>query len=169
MIRPHENLSGCSLAPFMDAPALSAVPRSGKRIGRTVALVAICMAGLAADIRMAVAEQFEPPMRLGMEQERKNPFKTRWDIDTPSVSVGVANDGTFLTDSFVRFSDLMGDQRVVVALTSVSDFANSVVQYTNIKRRFNWGAVAFDQRDYFLLADNAGNISRDQIQRTSGL
>jgi outer membrane protein assembly factor BamA len=43
-----------------------------------------------------------------------------------------------------------------------------VVQYTNIKRRFNWGAVAFDQRDYFLLADNAGNISRDQIQRTSG-
>lgn len=114
------------------------------------------------------AEQFEPPMRLGMDDDRKFPFKTRWDIDTPSVTVGVANDGTFLTDSFIRFSDLMGDQRAVVSLTSVADYANAVAQYTNIRRRFNWGAVAFDQRDYFLLADNAGNISRDQIQRTSG-
>ncbi len=114
------------------------------------------------------AEQFEPPMRLGMDQERKKPFKTNWDIEMPSVSVGVADDGTFLTNSYIRFSDLLGDQRVAISLTSISDFANTMVQYTNIKRRFNWGAVAFDQRDYFLLADNAGNINRDQIQRTSG-
>ena len=124
--------------------------------------------GIEGDGGYDEAEPFEPPMRLGMDEGRKKPFKTRWDIESPSVSVGVANDGTFLTNSYIRFSDLLGDQRVAVAMTSVSDFANSQVQYTNIKRRFNWGAVAFDQRDYYLLADNAGNISRDQINRISG-
>lgn len=117
----------------------------------------------------AEAELFEPPMRLGKDEERKHPFKTHWDIESPSVAIGVANDGTVLSNSYVRFSDLMGDQRVTVSLASVSEFAQSLVQYTNIKRRYNWGAVAFDQRDYLLLADNTNRvITRDQVRRTTG-
>ncbi len=113
------------------------------------------------------AEIFEPPLKLGLDEDRKKPFRNQWDIEAPSVAVGVANDGTFLTNSFVRFSDLLGDRRVLVSLQSVSNFTNSVVQYLNLKHRYNWGAVAFDQRDYFLRS-NGGNLRRDQAQRVSG-
>jgi len=114
------------------------------------------------------AEIFEPPLRLGLDEDRKKPFRNHWDIEAPSVNIGVANDGTILTNSFIRFSDLLGDQRIMISLQSVSSFTNSVVQYTNLKRRYNWGAVIFDQRDFFLSADAAGNLQRDQTQRVTG-
>ena len=58
----HESLSGCTLPPVNTIPTeMTGMPRSGKRISRNVLRAAICLAALAADLRMALAEQFEPP------------------------------------------------------------------------------------------------------------
>jgi len=58
----HETLSSCTLPPMNAVPPeMAAMPHSGKRVSRHVLLAAICLAALVADLRMALAEQFEPP------------------------------------------------------------------------------------------------------------
>jgi Tol biopolymer transport system component len=125
-------------------------------------------AEVAMTERMDAAEAapFEPPLQLTVDEQKKNPYKVRWDVDVPLVSLGVADDGTFLSNVVVQFTDLLGDQRVQVLASSVDTYSNMNVTYLNAKRRGSWGASIFDYRDYFV---TAGTFSdRDQIQRTTG-
>jgi len=80
----------------------------------------------------------------------------------------VTDDGTFLADAAIGFSDLMGNHRIQIIASTVSDFANFNFLYFNLKRRFNWGASAYDYRDYFLRATSSGTIDRDQTYRLTG-
>lgn len=116
----------------------------------------------------AEAEPFDPPIRLTVDEDKKRPYKLRWDIESPGVSVGVTDDGTFLSNGAVTFSDLLGDHRVTVATATVSSFSNTFAQYLNLKRRVNWGASLFDFREFFVSADFSG-LNRDQVQRSSGV
>lgn len=113
------------------------------------------------------AETFEPPMRLSLDEEDKRDYKLKWDIESPSVSIGIADDGTFLTNSYVRFADLLGDHRVDVSLQTVSTFSNIFVRYLNLRRRLRWGGTAFDFRDYYVTADESG-VQRDSSERHTG-
>jgi len=110
------------------------------------------------------AEPFEPPLKLTLDENQKKPYKLLWDIEAPSVQVGVTDDGTFLSQSQITFTDLLGDHRIGIFLDTFDSFSNTLVQYTNIKHRSNWGARAYDFRDYYLTVSGS-----DQIQRTSGV
>jgi WD40-like Beta Propeller Repeat len=116
----------------------------------------------------AEAEPFKPPLRLKTDAANSKPYKPRWDIEAPSLSVGLANDGTFLSNVAVQFADLLGDHRVFVNFYSVSSFSNFVVTYTNLKHRFLWGGSVFDLRDYYLTS-NGFQLNRRQVQRNTGL
>lgn len=121
----------------------------------------------AVDERLAEpveAEPFEPPLTLRVDEPSKRPYKLQWDVEAPFVSVGVADDGTFLTNAAVQFSDLLGNHRIRIDAYSVSDFANYQVSYFNLKRRFIWGAQLFDFRDYFLDSD----FDREEEYRVTG-
>jgi hypothetical protein len=62
MKHENETLSGYTLPPMNAVPPeMAGMPRSGKRISRNVLLAAISLVALVADLRMALAEQFEPP------------------------------------------------------------------------------------------------------------
>ena len=113
------------------------------------------------------AVPFEPPLKLKADAENAKPYKLRWDLEAPSISVGVADDGTFLSNVGLQFSDLLGDHRVNLLYYSVSDFSNFVVTYTNLKHRVRWGASIFDLRDYYLTSDGF-NLDRHQVQRNTG-
>jgi len=113
------------------------------------------------------ATPFSPPLNLRLDEAQKAPYRLRWDVEAPSVSVGVTDDGTFLSNGAIQFSDLMGDHRVQVVASTVAEFSNLNVIYANFKRRFDWGASAFDERDYFLEATNSG-LGRDLISRATG-
>jgi hypothetical protein len=113
------------------------------------------------------AAPFAPPLNLRVDQSQKEPYKLRWDIEAPAVSVGVTDDGTFLSNGALQFSDLMGDHRIQIVASTVAQFSNIDVIYANLKRRFDWGAAAFDERDYFL-QDTGTFIDRDQISRSTG-
>jgi Tol biopolymer transport system component len=114
------------------------------------------------------AEPFEPPLKLKADVAEAKRYKPRWDLEAPSISVGVADDGTFLSNLGVQFSDLLGDHRVAVQYYSVSDFSNFLVTYTSLKHRTHWGAAVFDLRDYFL-SSNGFTVNRQQVQRNTGL
>ena len=107
---------------------------------------------------------FEPELQLKIDEDQKAPYKVKWDVDTPSIAIGVANDGTLLTNIGIQFTDLMGDQRAMIQAGSVSTFASYGASYLNLKRRFNWGANAFDFRDYFIDASTGQRLERQNQQ-----
>ena len=116
----------------------------------------------------AEVEPYEPPLRLTLDENKKAPYKLRWDLDRPTLSVGVANDGTFLANVGLQFSDLLGDHRIEVLAYSVAQFSNFVTSYYNLKHRTNWGASLFDLRNFYIRFDTGG-AEQDQVQRTTGV
>lgn len=106
------------------------------------------------------AEPFVPELQLSVDKEKSSPYKLKWDIEAPSIEVGVADDGTFLSAVAIQFSDLLGNHRIFVSAGSVSEFASYGVEYLNLKHRWAWGARAFDYRDYFV-----DNSTGEQVKR----
>jgi WD40 repeat protein len=115
----------------------------------------------------AEAQPFEPPLQLKTDAATSKKYKLKWDLEAPSISVGITDDGTFLSNVSLQVADLLGDHRVFVNFYSVADFSNFVVTYTNLKHRTRWGATLFDLRDYYLSSDGF-NINRQQVQRNTG-
>jgi len=97
----------------------------------------------------AEVEPYEPPIRLTTDETKKSPYKRRWDIDAPSIGVGVTDDGTFLGNVDVRFSDLLGDQRAIVSVATVEQFQSYYGTYINLKRRWHLGGTIYQYADFF--------------------
>jgi peptidase MA superfamily protein/WD40 repeat protein len=110
---------------------------------------------------------FESPLKLTADRETIKPYKLRWDLEAPQISVGVTDDGTFLSNVALQFSDLLGDHRASLTFFSVSTYSNFILGYTNIKSRLQWGATVFDLRDYYLSTDGF-NVDRRQAQKSTG-
>jgi hypothetical protein len=106
------------------------------------------------------AELFEPALQLRTDEDKKKPYKIKWDIEAPSIAIGVADDGTLLSNVGIQFSDLMGNHRIFVQAGSVSDYAQYSATYINLKRRFDWGANAYDVRDYFVDYSTGARLER---------
>ncbi len=106
---------------------------------------------------------FEPPLTLTLDADKREPYQLKWILDAPDIAVGVTDDGTFLSNVSVNFSDMLGDQRVNIRSYSVSSFTNIDVSYWNLKRRIDWGARAFDYRDYYV--SNSSSGFNDRFQR----
>jgi len=102
------------------------------------------------------AQPFEPALNLAVDEEDKRPYKLKWDIEAPYLTVGVADDGTFLASGALQFTDLLGDHRIFIGANTVSDFASFAATYANLKHRYTWGANAFDFRDFFYVATSEG-------------
>ena len=120
----------------------------------------------------AELEPFEPPLRLSLDESAKSRYEDiKFHIEnTPSIFVGVADDGTVLSNAQVLLSDLLGDHRILFNFQSVSSFSNFSVAYYNLKRRFNWNVFATDFRDFFLVQSvTTGAVDRErQISSTTG-
>jgi len=114
------------------------------------------------------SEPFEPPLKLKADVATAKPYKTRWDLEAPSISVGVTDDGTFLSNIGLQFADLLGDHRIGLQYYSVASFSNFLATYTSLKHRNRWGVSIFDLRDYYL-SSSGFNVDRKQAQRNSGV
>jgi hypothetical protein len=116
-------------------------------------------------------EPFEPPLQLTLDDKEKSVYsKLKWHMESnPSVLVGVANDGTILTNAQIILSDLLGDHRIFMNFQSVSTYSNVDIQYWNLKHRWQYGYRGIDFRDYYVLGAQTGNTQLKQATRTSGL
>ena len=113
----------------------------------------------------AEAEPFEPDLQLTVDEDKKHPYKLKWDLEMPDVAIGVTDDGTFLGNVGLQFSDLLGDQRIYVSAASVADIASYNATYMNIKKRYNWGGSFYDFRDYFV-DRSTGRRVREEYRQT---
>ena len=111
---------------------------------------------------------YEPELKLSLDESEKRPYKKKWAVDAPSVTLGVASDGTVFTDSHVVFSDLLGDYRIQLNLNSVSTYANIDALFLNLKQRLQWGAEVFDYRDYYTVSDISSSERIKQASRATG-
>jgi hypothetical protein len=112
------------------------------------------------------AEPFKSDLELSVDESQKSPYKTKWDIEAPYVEVGVTDDGRFLSNAGVQFTDLLGNHRFFITSVSVSSFASLQATYFNVARRFNWGGSIFDTRQFFV--DQSTGRSLEQASRTTG-
>lgn len=111
---------------------------------------------------------YQPELNLSLDEAEKRPYKKKWSVDAPSVTLGVASDGTVFTDSHIVFADLLGDYRILLNLTSVSTYANIDAVWLNLKRRLHWGAEVFDYRDYYTVSGLNTTERVRQASRATG-
>src|SRR5206468_4147008 len=105
----------------------------------------------------AEIQPFQPPLQLTLDDDkRKNYDKLHYHVENaPSVLIGVADDGTVLSNAQVLLSDLLGDHRMFLNFQSVSTFSNFNYEYLNLKNRWNWSLSATDYRDYYVVSSLA--------------
>jgi Tol biopolymer transport system component len=102
-----------------------------------------------AAVEVAEAEPFKPDLELSVDEEAKRRYKIKWDIEAPSLTIGLSDDGTLLSNIGIQFTDLLGNHRAFIRAATVSDFVSYELSYLNVKNRYTWGASVFDYRDFF--------------------
>ncbi|NIM01783.1 MAG: hypothetical protein GTN89_13355 [Acidobacteria bacterium] len=112
------------------------------------------------------AEPFKPDLELSVDEAQKLPYKVKWDLEAPYVEVGVTDDGRFLSNAGLQFTDLLGNHRFLVSAFSVSEFASIQASYFNLERKYNWGGSVYDYREFFV--DRSTGQTIDQTSRTTG-
>jgi len=95
---------------------------------------------------------FQPPLQLTLDQQNKKRYDSvKYHVENaPSVLVGVADDGTVLSNAQILLSDMLGDHRWFLDFQSVASFSNFNVAYLNLKHRWNYDLYATDFSDFFI-------------------
>lgn len=96
-----------------------------------------------------VEAEAAPPPAPAPPVTPKGKYRLNWDVDIPNFTVGVADDGSLLSDVSVRFTDLLGNQRIGVRSFTVSDLTNFEFSYLNLTGRWDWGVEVTDYRAFY--------------------
>lgn len=98
-----------------------------------------------------VREPFVPAVTVTVDPERSTKVTSRrFFVDDVQVLVGVNDDQTLISQSYLSLSDHYGDRRLLVFLESVSGFSNFALAYARMDRRLQWGGRVFDNRTFFV-------------------
>ncbi len=135
------------------------------------------MDAVGADVKTAIAVAptaapqlpvFEPDIKVTLDpanQERKKGFK--FFLEDAGAEVGVNSDQTFYSDTYLSFSDQLGDRRITALFSSIANFSNFEVQYLDISRRLEWQTRVFDYRQFFIAQDQStGRLQRGRAAYT---
>ncbi len=90
---------------------------------------------------------FAVPVRPTLDVAAARPYRPRFDLDVPDVTLGVADDGTFLTATTLRFTDLLGDRRILVRANTYSDWSDVDLAYVDLSGRLDWAVRFRDDRE----------------------
>ncbi|MEK7799441.1 MAG: hypothetical protein AAB297_06400, partial [Acidobacteriota bacterium] len=120
----------------------------------------------------AELQPFQSPLQLALDDDKKKRHeKLRFHVESaPAVAVGVADDGTVLSNAQIILSDLLGDHRMFFDFQSVSTFSNFNYAYLNLKHRLNWSVFATDFRDFYIIqsAVTGATLRTRQFSRYTG-
>jgi hypothetical protein len=175
--RPEERLEGAEPAPRADSDAVTIYPErrvGGRWLERPRVAVLPASFGYRASADDAAAEEadadlepFRPPLELGIDEDRKTEYKPKWNLTSPQIAVGLTDDGRFLSDISLEFTDVVGDRRIFVNSASVDNFSAIQGTYLNVAARLDWGARLSDARDFFRVVDTIGRIAEGQNRYTA--
>ncbi|MFC1851843.1 BamA/TamA family outer membrane protein [candidate division CSSED10-310 bacterium] len=87
--------------------------------------------------------------------------------DAGLVEAGVRSDGLYAVNGYLYFSDILGNHRFVVGLTTIQNESSIVMTYFNLKHRFNYGFNAFQYKDFtYYVLDN--DLKRFEVSQYGG-
>ncbi len=118
---------------------------------------------------------FTPAIEVALDPEKiEKKASHKLYIDDASVTAGLNTDNTLLSDSYLIFSDNLGDRRLIVNLQSVSSYTDFHILYYNLGKRLQYGVHLFDTRLYYIGLDTSrgyAQLVRDRrfLRETGGL
>ncbi|CAM2008654.1 PD40 domain-containing protein [Acanthopleuribacter pedis] len=89
-------------------------------------------------------------IELKDEQYKKYRLRNNFSISNVNVNVGATDDGRFISNSAISFSDTLGDHVLDITTYSVSSLENYYVNYLNRTRRLQWGASFQSLQEFFV-------------------
>ena len=118
------------------------------------------------DVAPMEIEPFRPPLELTLDEAAKRDYDRKYDLEIPSVELGVTDDGTFYGNTFLSFSDLLGDKRWIVGLASVSTFSQLDIYHLDLERRINYiyHGYQYESFYYFPVQDAAGFVLLERVE-----
>lgn len=118
-----------------------------------------------------VRERYEPAISVAINKEKAEPVKRRkLGIEDMQVLVGINNDNTLLSQTYIALADNYGDRRINLMLASVQGYTTFSASYLDLSRRLQWGGLVFDDRSYYVYATNQveGRVTQEQNVRQTG-
>jgi Tol biopolymer transport system component len=103
---------------------------------------------------------------------RVDRYRTHFAADYVSANGFFAGNVGVAAQSMLQFSDVLGDQMIVIGANIYGSIADSdlLFQYVNLRRRLNWGASAFQYRnDYYIFAAQENEEFVSQVYRGGSL
>ena len=96
----------------------------------------------AAPVQLA---KFEPDIKVTLDPANNDKVKKyKFFLEDAGAEVGVQSDQTFYADTYLSFSDQLGNRRITALFSSVATFSNFEFQYLDMSKRLQWQARVFD-------------------------
>ncbi len=89
-------------------------------------------------------------IELKEEQYVKYRLRNNFSISNVNVNVGATDDGRFISNSAISFSDTLGNHVLDVSTYSISSLENYYINYLNRTKRFQWGANFQSLQQFFV-------------------
>jgi hypothetical protein len=95
-------------------------------------------------------EAYLPAVSISIDPEKGRKVKRRkLFMEDAYGAAGVDNEGNFLSNVYLSFSDQYGDRRFNLIFSSIDTFSNFYISYANLTKRMQWGASIYDSRTFY--------------------
>ena len=95
--------------------------------------------------------RFEPAIEVAVDDANKDNYGGfNFFLEDLGMNLGVSDDQTWIGAAVATFSDYLGDRRIIGYFQSVESFQNFDILYINQRKRLNWRAHLFDNRDFYV-------------------
>jgi len=104
----------------------------------------------------AALPRYEPDIQVSLDEANKEKYRrSKFFLEDGGAYIGVQSDQTFVSDTYLSFSDYLGNHRLITSFSSISTFSDFDILYLNLAHRTNWSVELFDNRQYFQGIDQA--------------
>jgi WD40 repeat protein len=124
----------------------------------------------AAALKPSPGSSFTPALEVTLDPEKvSRPKRFKLFLSEVGGYLGVDSTGTFYSDVRLDFSDYLGDERISFIFDSIYTYSNFQLGYYYLKKRLQWGVIAYDQRSYYVTQDlTTGQLNSQQVERYTG-
>lgn len=116
-------------------------------------------------------EVFQPEIFIPYQKDKiKEKIKSKLEFTYGSADVGVSTDQRITSQTYLRFSDILGNQYLFVNLESISTYSDFNLDYWNLKSRTQWGFSLYDIRTYYLMgySEFGNRVETEERYRITG-
>ena len=113
----------------------------------------------------AKVEAFQPAISVPFDGAKLDPrYRPKLQFNYGSVGAGVSSDQRIIGETYLRFSDLIGNRYLFVNLESVSSYSDTQISYWDMSHRTQWGLTLYDTRAFYITYDYVGDNRPDTEQ-----